>query len=194
MGRPKEVPDAEILAVARRCLLERGAAVSAVEIGRAVGVSHTTLFNRFGSKEGLMRAALGPPAAVPWVDELARGPDDRPLKEQLLALATAMSTYFQALHEGMALLRAAGVGPSPADHAGDSPPERAYRALVAWLGRARDQGRLRPCDVDQLAATLLGALQGWSFTVHACGRPTDDAANDRYVRGLIDLLWDGVAP
>jgi AcrR family transcriptional regulator len=74
MGRPKEVTDDQILVAARRCFLERGASVSAVEIARELGVSHTTLFNRFGSKKALMIAALGPPAKVPWVAALEAGP------------------------------------------------------------------------------------------------------------------------
>jgi len=47
MGRPKEVTDEQIVAAARRCFLERGTGVSAVEIARELGVSHTTVFNRF---------------------------------------------------------------------------------------------------------------------------------------------------
>src|SRR5579864_4634496 len=52
MGRPREITDEQIVAAARRCFLERGAGVSAGEIAQELGVSHTTLFNRFGSKEG----------------------------------------------------------------------------------------------------------------------------------------------
>ena len=71
MGRPREVTDEQIVAVARRCFLKRGAGVSAADIAKELGVSHTTLFNRFGSKEGLMLAALGPPTQkVAWVAAL----------------------------------------------------------------------------------------------------------------------------
>lgn len=54
IGRPKEVSDEHIVAIARRCFLERGGSISAADIAREIGVSHTTLFNRFGSKQGLM--------------------------------------------------------------------------------------------------------------------------------------------
>jgi AcrR family transcriptional regulator len=84
MARPKEITDEHILQVARRCLIESGSGVSAVDIAREVGVSHTTLFNRFGSKEGLMIAALGPSPKVPWAAALDSGPDDRPIRDQLI--------------------------------------------------------------------------------------------------------------
>jgi AcrR family transcriptional regulator len=91
MGRPKEVTDERITVVARRYFIKRGAGVSAVDIARELGVSHTTIFNRFGSKEGLMTAALRPPKRVPWVAALDAGPDDRALPDQLVEHAKVMS-------------------------------------------------------------------------------------------------------
>jgi AcrR family transcriptional regulator len=194
MGRPKEVTDQEILAAARRCLLERGAAVSAQDIGRELGVSHTTLFNRFGSKEALMIAALGPPEHVPWVASLEAGPDERPVRQQLVEHAKVMSAYFGELQAGLALLRAAGVAPGKVygRHKGDPPPLQAFRALTGWLRRAQKQGRLARCDVDTLAATILGALHGWAFTARVCGQSTAPAAGERHVERFIELLWKGI--
>ena len=166
MGRPKEVTDEQIVVAARRCFLERGASVSAVEIARELGVSHTTLFNRFGSKEALMIAALGPPAKVPWVAALEAGPDDRPIRKQLVEHGTVMSAYFQELQSGLAVLQAAGIPAKKAygRHKGEPPPVQAFRALTAWLQRAQSQKRLAKCDVETLAATMLGALHGWAST------------------------------
>lgn len=194
VGRPREVTDQEILAVTRRCLLARGAAVPASEIARELGVSHTTLFNRFGSKEGLLLAALGPPAHVPWVDALEAGPDDRPLKEQLVEHAARMSTYFADLQAGFGILQAAGIAPAPRPHGPSEGPARAFRALVDWLARAQSQGRLAPCDVETLASTLLTGLQGRAFTARVCGASSPPGNGDRYVAGFIDLLWEGIGP
>ena len=194
MGRPKEVTDQQILAAARRCFLERGAAVSAGEIARELGVSHTTLFHRFGSKEGLMIAALGPPEDVPWVRTLAEGPDDRPIRDQLVEHAGVMAAYFQELQAGLALLHAAGIAPERAyaRREGEPPPVRSFRALVAWLRRAQAQGRLAPCDPETLASTILGALHGWALTARVCGQSTAIAAGERHVERFVDLLWDGI--
>jgi len=194
MGRPKEVTDEQILVAARRCFLKRGAGVSAVDIARELGVSHTTLFNRFGSKEGLMLAALGPPKEIPWIATLDAGPDERPLREQLVEHAKVMVAYFNELHAGLGVLRGAGIDPGKAyrTRKGEAPPVQALRAFVAWLERAQRAGRLGKCDVETLAWTILGALHGWAFTASVCGESTSAAANERYVERFIELLWRGV--
>ncbi len=195
MGRPKEVTDEQIVVAARRCFLKRGAGVPAADIARELGVSHTTLFNRFGSKEALMIAALGPPKEVPWVAALEAGPDERPIREQLVEHAKAMSSYFQDLQAGLGVLQAAGIEPGKAYRGrsrGESPPVRAFRALVAWLERAQSKGRLARCDVETLASTILGALHGWAFTARVCGESTAPAAGERYVERFVELLWNGI--
>jgi AcrR family transcriptional regulator len=168
--------------------------VSAIDIARELGVSHTTIFNRFGSKEGLMLAALGPPTKVPWVAALDAGPDDRPLPEQLVEHAKVMSAYFQELQAGLGVLQAAGIDPKKAYRGlkGESPPVQAFRALVGWLERAKSKGRLADCDVETLASTILGSLHGWAFTARVCGGSTAASAGERYVERFIELLWDGI--
>jgi len=194
VGRPKEVTDEQIRATARRCFVERGAGVSAADIARELGVSHTTLFNRFGSKEGLMLASLGPPAEVPWLAALEAGPDDRPIRDQLAQHAQVMSAYFEDLQVGLAVLHAAGIHPEHAckGHEGEPRPALAFRALTGWLRRAQAQGRLAECDVDTLASTILGALHNWAFTARACGESTTPSAGERHVERFIDLLWVGI--
>jgi AcrR family transcriptional regulator len=194
VGRPKAVTDDQIVAAARRCFLERGARVSAADIARELGVSHTTLFNRFGSKEALLIAALGPPETIPWVAALEAGPDDRPIRRQLVEHCQVVSAYFWELQAGLAVLQAAGITPEKIFHArsGEPPPAQALRALTAWLRSAQRQGRLARCDVETLAATILGALHNWAFTACVCGDSTAPTAGERYVERLIDLLWNGI--
>ena len=194
MGRPREITDEEIVAAARRCFLEHGAGVPAADIARELGVSHTTLFNRFGSKDGLMIAALGPPKEVPWIAALEAGPDDRPIRRQLVEHAKVISAFFQQLQAGLGLLRAAGIDVRKAYGArqGDPPPLQARRALIGWLQRAQKSGQLARCDAPTLAKTILGALHGWAFTARVCGESTSPAAGERYVEALIELLWNGI--
>lgn len=194
MGRPREITDEQIVVAARRCFLKRGAGVSAADIARELDVSHTTVFNRFGSKEALMIAALGPPAEVPWVAALDAGPDDRPIRQQLLEHAKQISSYFQDLQAGLGVLQAAGIDPAKAyrGRKGERAPEQAFRAFVAWLRRAQTLGRLGRCDAEVLGSTILGALHGWALTARVCGHSTAAAAGERYVEGFIDLLWTGI--
>ncbi len=195
MGRPKEVTDEQILVAARQCFVARGAGVSAVDIARELGVSHTTVFNRFGSKEALMIAALGPPKDIPWITALEAGPDERPIREQLVAHAKVMSAYFQDLQAGLGVLQAAGIDPAKAYEGltGEPAPVQAFRTLVAWLTRARDEERLaNGTDLETLAATLLSALHGWAFTARVCGYSTNGIESDRYAERFVELLWNGI--
>ena len=194
MGRPKEVTDEQIVVAARRCFLERGAGVSAARIARELGVTHTTIFNRFGSKEALMIAALGPPEEIPWVAALEAGPDSRPIREQLLEHGKVMSAYFENLQAGLAVLHAAGITREKVfrSRKGEPPPAQAVRALTAWLRRAQSRGRMANCDVETLATTILGALHNWAFIARVSGQSTAPAASDRHVERFIDLLWNGI--
>ncbi len=194
MGRPREVTDEQIVATARRCFLARGAGVSAAEIGRELGVTHTTLFHRFGSKEALLLAALGPPASVPWARALEAGPDARPIREQLVEHAKVMAAYFQELQAGLGVLQAAGIDPRRAymGRKGVSAPVQGIRALTQWLRQAQAQGRLGSCDVETLASTILAALHGWALATRLLGRSTAPDAGERYIERFVDLLWDGV--
>ena len=195
MGRPRETTDEQIVAAARRSFLERGVAVSAADIARELGVSHTTLFNRFGSKEGLMIAALGPPKKVPWIAALDAGPDGRAVREQLVEHAEVIASYFRELQRGLGLLHAAGIDPARAyDRSDDEEPQpvQAYRAFVAWLERARGQGRIADCDVETVASTILGSLHGFAFTARVCGESMEPTAGKHYVERFIEILWNGI--
>ena len=59
MPRSKQVSDKKVLAVAREVFLAQGARASTATIARRVGLSQATLFQRFGDKATLLRAALG---------------------------------------------------------------------------------------------------------------------------------------
>jgi AcrR family transcriptional regulator len=194
MGRPKEVTDEQIVVAARRCFLERGAGVSAHDVARELGVTHTTIFNRFGSKEALMIAALGPPEKIPWVATLEAGPDDRPIRAQLAELCMVMSAYFQNLQAGLAVLHAAGITREKVwrGRKGEPPPVQAFRALTEWLLRAQGQRRLARCDVKTLAATIMGALHNWALTARLCSQSRVPATGERHVELFIDLLWNGI--
>jgi AcrR family transcriptional regulator len=195
MGRPKEVTDEQIVAAARRCFLERGAAIPAAEIARELGVSHTTLFNRFGSKEALMIAALGPPERLPWAALLEAGPDERPIRDQLVEAGRAMAAYFEDLSPGLAVLRAAGITPDRVFEGRAEPsPVQAFKALGGWLGRARAAGRIGDVDLETLTATILGGMMSFTATAQLCERRAGRTGSERFVERFFDLLWQGIAP
>ena len=195
MARPLAVSDNEILDTARRCFLKYGTAVSANVIASDVGVSHTTLFNRFGSKEGLMIAALGPPKVLPWKGALDAGPDERPIPEQFMEIAQAATEYFRRMSPGLALLRAAGLSSRDVFTDCEEPsPVQAHRALHGWLQRALAAGRIGPCDPDHLTPAILGALHGRVLHDHVLDRADPSKQDKAFVRHLMNTLWRGLDP
>ena len=170
--------------------------MSVAEIAREVGVSHTTLFNRFGSKEGLLIAALGPSETVPWVASLDAGPDARSIRDQLVEHGKVISSYFQTLQERLAVLRAAGITPEQLFRTweGDPPPVQAFEALSAWLRRARARHRIAACDVETLVSTILGVFHNQAFVARVCQRPSPPEPGGEQVERFVDLLWKGIEP
>jgi AcrR family transcriptional regulator len=194
MARPRAVTDEAILAAARRCFLERGASISAVEIAKELGVTHTTVFNRFRTKDALMIAALGPPEVLPWAEAVGAGPDDRPVREQLEEIGRRISDYFAHILPGLAMLNAAGLGPKEIFRGRAEPtPVQAFRALTGWLKRARRRGLIAPVDADALASTIIGALHSYAFNELLTGLPPPVSRKDFTAR-FFHLLWSGIAP
>lgn len=59
MARPRTIPDAEIFAAIRRLLADGGdKAVAFGAVARVTGLAASTLVQRYGTREGMLRAAL----------------------------------------------------------------------------------------------------------------------------------------
>jgi AcrR family transcriptional regulator len=173
--------------VARGVILAHGPAVSTALIAEHAGVSQATLFKRFGTKEALVVRALAAPECMAFVDVLAAGP--AAAGAEILAFYTRMVPAVQALF-------AAGVRPDCAFAGEVPPPLRVRAALLGFFGAAQAAGRVRPGDPEPLVYAFMGALHGRVFLRHflsgpAPAEPADDA---RFVAGLVDALWAGLAP
>jgi AcrR family transcriptional regulator len=194
MARPRQVSDKQILAAARACFLEHGASVSTTVIADRLGISQPALFKRFGTKDRLliaaMRPSLGPVAAF-----LDRGPDERPIPEQLLEIASRLREFGEKLVPLIDVLHEAGLA-REALHRGDEPPPpvQVQRALSGWLERAQADGRIAPGDTEAVALAFVGAIQGRVFMAHHSGGPVSPLAWDGYLESFVQFAWQGIAP
>jgi len=194
MGRPRDVTDEEIVTTARRCFLAQGVHIAVKVIAEELGVSHATIFNRFGTKEALLIAALAPPSTPPFLAALKEGPDERELPVQLRALGRELVAYFEHIGAGWAALQAAGVGLEKLLARGARPtPLQAHDALGGWFRRARQRGLLGPRDPKVVAWTFLGALH---YRVFQASIPNGGVGpcTGREIDAMVDLLWAGAAP
>lgn len=195
MGRPRSISDERILDEARACFLEHGAGAATTLIAQRLGISHSLLFQRFGTKEELVRAALLPRSEPPWIAELRDGPDDRDARAQLSSHAEQIFDFYQALIPGIAVLRAAGILPHvSAPPARELPPVKARREVTAWFERAIERGLVRPIDPAHAADLLLGALFFRPFQQHIGRLGHTRAENRSFVEFAVDAVWCAVRP
>lgn len=193
-GRPRTFTDDELLDTARRCFLEHGPAVSTSTIAEDLGVSQAALFKRFPTKQELMVRALTPRKMPTWVETAMAGPDDRPVRAQLLELAGGIDRFLQQLMPCIAVLSSAGLAhedmfagfPVP-------PPVLAHRALRGWFDALIEAGRIRAVSSAALATAFLGGMQGRRLLQHALGPRAPESGPD-YLDNLVDLFWSGIDP
>ena len=192
--RPRQFTDEEMVQTARRCFLEHGPGVSTNAIAAELGVSSAALFRRVGNKRTLMLRALMPPSVPPFVETLARGPDERPVGEQLEAIAVQIDTFFVELFPLFAVLRAAGLHPQDLlEHMDEPPPAKAVRGLAAWLATLIEQGRIRDVVPSSAAMSFIGGLQGRHFLRFACGQSLPPLDPD-FPRTHARIFYRGLAP
>ena len=191
MARPKEISNEKILSKARELFLERGANISASEIAQTLGVSHTTIFNRFGSKKALLIASLGPCNDLPWLERLEKGPGETPIKEQLIEYGIEMASYFRSLQAGLSMLKATGISEEEifTDFKEEHPSTKTFRVLSNWLKIAQNQGRLGECNIEILASTILSVLHSRAFS--SCSH-NENLREEEYINNLFVLLWNGI--
>ncbi|MBT3223134.1 MAG: TetR/AcrR family transcriptional regulator [Proteobacteria bacterium] len=195
MGRPRQWTDKEILDVARTCFLEQGSSVSTVVIAERLNMSHGALFKRFGTKEELMIRALLRPQSHQWMDSLGDGPDERPIREQLVEIAAKMSAFFELLTPAITTLRSAGISlDSMGDRHTVPRPVHGHQVMAGWFRQAQDQGRIRRVDENALAMIFVGGLRSRSFLRHITNNEYPASSIEEHARVLVDTLWAGMAP
>lgn len=197
MARPRHVSDDEILEVAREVLTEDPSAPT-TSIASRVGLSQAALFKRFGTKVGLIQRALDIPAAPDWTEVCERGPDDRPVVEQLHEIGALMNAFFQRIVPRVAALKALGLDLRCLFEGRSAPPPPVvgYQAMRGWVSRAMAKGLLRPADPAETAIAFMGSFQGRAFWEHVGGSwlPGPVTTDEAYVEHVVELFWRGLAP
>ena len=174
-GRPRDPERVRrILEAAQRHFNEHGLERASVDaIAADAGVSKMTVYNNFGSKEGLFQAVVGDRTAAVMADVPGTGALDPDQPEKALL---AIGARFLALARGDALgaLRAvygvAGTQPEVCRALYKDGPERVNGELAAYLRRAHSAGTLKVRNPLQAADLFLSMFMG-----------------SRHIRGLLKL-------
>lgn len=141
-----------------------------------------------------MAAALGP-ASGHTRERLADGPDERPIREQILELARSGEQGLAKILPSVLVLQAAGIDPSEVYRiAGEPTFKVTHVALVSWLRRAQRRGLLRKHDSEALAVAISGILAVRALRRAVFGETGDRLTTERYLAASIDVLLEGIQP
>jgi AcrR family transcriptional regulator len=192
--RPRSFTDEELLDAARRVFLEHGPGASTSLIAQELGVSQPALFRRVRTKQELMLRSLIP-RELPWVAELERGPDERPVPVQLDELSRKIDAFMIEQMPCISVLSAAGIRPEAfIETEGETwPGHRAHEAMLAWFTALADQGRIVAPSPRALATAFQASLQVPHFMKHALGKLAPDLGDD-YRERVLELFWRAIAP
>jgi AcrR family transcriptional regulator len=193
--RPRSFSDEDLLETAKRIFLESGPGVSTTKIAEALGASQAALFKRFATKKKLMVQALMPKATPAWIERIAKGPDERPVPEQLRQIVAEVDQFFSRMMPALSCIRAAGISPESMvkDFPGGPPPVLAHNALVAFFAALHEQGRAKVPHPKVAATAFLGAMHTRHNLEHMLGDQAPDFGAN-YSDHMVDLFWAGLKP
>lgn len=177
-GRPSEGVREAIVAATLELIASAGlAGLTTREIARHAHVSEASIHYHFGSKGGLLQAAIldGLEPLKTLGGELADdGAGDRPVGEALLAIARALERFFDRAVPVLATIQADATLRAEFSRrfaAEDLGPHRGVRLVERYLASAQHAGRVdRHADTGAAALWLVGScfLRAWQR--HLMGR------------------------
>ena len=198
MARPVRIKPETILLAARQVFLERGIRATTAEVAERAGISEGTIFKRYKSKIDLFHAAMGEHLADPdWTRRLAARVGQGTVESNLFEIGMGVITFFREL---MPLMMMSWSNPAPNGLPGplagpNPPPMVALKLLTGFFEAEMRAGRLRRQDAEIVARTFLGGLNNYVFfEVLYQANNELPLAPETCVRGLVQLLWAGIAP
>jgi AcrR family transcriptional regulator len=197
MARPTRINDAHILEAARAVFLELGIAATTAEVARRAGVAEGSIFKRFATKADLFRAAMQSELDDPdWIATLIGAGDDADPRELLMQVGMQAVAFFRRIVPLMMMQWSSGKSygiPEPLQGP-NSPPLRALKALSAFIQRQNKAGKMRAPAPEIVARMLLGSIQSYVFfEILMRAQAKMPLPVEEYLRGLINVLWTGVA-
>ncbi len=198
MARPRLITDEQIIEAAREVFLEHGFSATTAEIAQRAGVSEGTLFKRFFSKEELFEAAIGLVDYQVWREDLLNVVGNGDVRRNL---ENGIMSFLKAAERIIPILMTVfsrGHDPShnPLLKRLENPASQDASAIVQYLNAEMKLGRIRPLDADITARIMIGSLTHYIHQEHIVGaeKVGEVMAPERFVRGMMDVLWPGMAP
>lgn len=198
MARPVRISEEKILEAARAVFLNLGFAGTTAEVARRAGVAEGSIFKRFATKVDLFRAAMQPEMDEPdWVRTLLNSEEGSNPREVLMQCGLQAVEFLRRLIPLIMMQWSSGKHFGLPEHlqGPNGPPRRALKAWAAFFEREMRAGRMRKHEPEVVARMMFGSIQSYVFFEIMLRSPERMTLPvEVYLRGLIDVLWSGVAP
>ena len=195
MARPTTISRKQIVDAARAQFLSGGYGVSTSTIAAAAGVSEGSIFRRFPTKWKLFQAAMGMPE--PRLDELIGelDPATDP-RERLFRIGSYLLELLRTVMPRVMMMWAQpALDPLEAlRKSKDAGPRVILETLTRFFGSELRRRRIRRHEPSVVARMFFSAMQSYVFFGMVGINEPGDEADATYVRRVIDVLWQGIAP
>jgi AcrR family transcriptional regulator len=199
MARPPTITHEQILAAAREVFLAKGIRATVAEVAERAGVAGGSIFNRFPSKEDLFCAAMiaDPDGEPPWFELVRQAQAATDVKATLIEIGGQLIAFFRQIMPLMMMAWSnAGASGVPQQFEQPDPmPLRGLRTITELFEAQMRAGRIMRCDPLIAARAFLGGIQNFVFfelVMRAQNQPP--LPEERFLRGLVDVLWRGLEP
>jgi AcrR family transcriptional regulator len=196
MARPAHITEEQILSAAREVFLEKGISATTAEVARRAGVAEGSIFKRFKTKDELFIAAMRM-AEPEWLAFMEKRVGKGDPRQNLVELGLEIINFFRQI---LPLMMMGWANPSPrgipqALEGPNPPPLRAIKKLASFFEAEMRSRRLRRHDPEVVARSFLGSLQNYVF-FELLMKAHDELPlpAEMHVRGVVNLLWNGLAP
>lgn len=194
MPRPRSIDDEEILEAARETFFEHGIQATTAQIAERAGISEGTIFRRFGTKHDLFLAAMDLEDPPEWVDRLEAFDGHRELRAFLSSLGGDIVDFYLEMIPKWNMIDS-NIDPGEMlDDPEEAPPVKVLRQLMEFFETQREAGRLGPCDPEVVARMYVGSLFQYAFAETAGVNEVMGLDRELYLEGVVDQLFDGIAP
>jgi AcrR family transcriptional regulator len=176
--------------------LEQGIQATTAEVARKAGIAEGSIFKRFPTKQELFVAAMQPTFADPeFLQKLKSWVGKGDIRKHLEELGAEAIEFFRQVVPLMIMSwsnREAAQHPLQQEN---PPPIQAIKRLASYLEAEVHLGRLRMHDPQIMARVFVGSVQNFVLLeLLSLTHEELPMSSEVYLRGVIDLMWKGVAP
>jgi AcrR family transcriptional regulator len=197
MGRPPIIRDEDLLEAARAVFLEKGLRATTAEVASRAGVSEGSIFKRFKSKAELFKAAMGIHAHVQTLFGALQSVPTGDGRQALVHAGMRLVEHFRQVVPlvVMSMSAHASADEVPEELKGPNPmPAQGILGIAHQMQAWMDEGLLRRTDALALARCFSGSIWQFVYMEAVLEQSPLSQPADEYVAGLVDLLWNGIAP